>query len=202
MTPAKKYPAHRRCRLTRSCRRSSEIRSPGMAISPRPSILNCPGNSPSRAGILSTIGTLCPVPPPVATSIMTDFLKITGEMKTQKMSKKNVQIRRSVPTFKFGNRTVRCKVSRNMTAMMSCKAQPMLSSFRKMRKQTARTKPTSSDKTSVQVCSFSTPSTLTTVSGSVHAFLALRAGKQDAKAGSNRTHVVDTAPEANRKSRR
>ena len=40
-----------------------------------------------------------PVPPPVATSIITDFLKNSGERKTQKMSKKKVQISSKQPTL-------------------------------------------------------------------------------------------------------
>mmetsp|Transcript_9120 Transcript_9120/g.24213 ORF Transcript_9120/g.24213 Transcript_9120/m.24213 type:complete len:271 (+) Transcript_9120:300-1112(+) len=183
-----------------SCRSSSEISNPGIAISPNPKILNWPG-IPVRAGILSTIGTLCPVPPPVATSIITDFLKMNGDKNTQKMSKKNVQTNSNVPTFRLGNLMVRWMVKRSMIAIVFWRSQPKLSLLRKSRKLTARTAPALSATRSDMVWSCARPRASATLFGRVQPGLCRSCGRRAAIRGSRSTVVVLTAPVANRKRR-
>mmetsp|Transcript_666 Transcript_666/g.2094 ORF Transcript_666/g.2094 Transcript_666/m.2094 type:complete len:202 (-) Transcript_666:727-1332(-) len=197
MTPAMKYPAQHRERLMRSWRSSSEIRSPGMAMSPRPRILNWPGR-PWSAGIFSTMGTLWPVPPPVATSIMTDFLKIKGDKNTQNMSKKNVHTSSSVPTFRFGSRSVRWMVNNSPTAIRSCRIQPNASLLRYRTKLMASAPPTPAARASEQVWSSWRPMVLARNLGKRHALHLRKVGHQAARTGSSNMVDVDTAPVANR----
>mmetsp|Transcript_17961 Transcript_17961/g.38315 ORF Transcript_17961/g.38315 Transcript_17961/m.38315 type:complete len:203 (-) Transcript_17961:837-1445(-) len=201
MTPAVKYPVPLAARFERSWRKRREIRSPGMAMSPRPRILNWPGRSLLKEGIFNTMGTLWPVPPPVATSIITDFLKIRGDKKTQKMSKKKVQMSNTVPTFKFGSRSVRWIVNKSITAMLSCNAQPKSSLLRKTRKPIASITPADSASASALECSWAQPNRSAILFGRLIALVARMAGHHPLITGSRSIVVVDTAPVAKRKRR-